>query len=433
MFWTALHTVLGEDRPGLSFTMILRACEAGVEERSDLDWKAQLPLTASDAEGKQTQQAELAKDIAAMANSGGGLIVHGVRQIVDPNSSAADVVEPVGQVSEADLQQIRQVAGSLIYPPVVGLQLLKLAPEENPASGVLALHVPDSQAAPHLVHPARRQSEYFIAPWRDGPHTSRMVERQIASAYLLREQGARRRRQEFEDLWLSAVRVATKPGPAGTAAPPVWVIAVAAPDQPYPRPRNLMIDKADSVFASARSFKGLAAYGALDLVKAEQTRRGLRRYFRVGERHLRGNVTPCARVEVHTDGAITVAVTRDGAFPGESRVDQQVAIPDIEQVGLDLYALLSVWQKHTGHLTNYSARIGISRPTEQFRRADPTVGGHFVPFNEQHRVPDYQPVDGPILAASDSHTARLSCLDVIRDAVNQAGVETHVQVDHLTV
>jgi hypothetical protein len=45
--------------------MILRACEVGVEERGDLDWKAQLPLTASDPEGKQTQQAELAKDIAA--------------------------------------------------------------------------------------------------------------------------------------------------------------------------------------------------------------------------------------------------------------------------------------------------------------------------------------------------------------------------------
>lgn len=432
MFLTALHTVLGEDEPDLSFAMILRACEVGVEERSDLDWKAQLPLTASDPEGKQTQQAELAKDIAAMANSGGGLIVYGIREGADPNSSAAGDVEPVGQVSEAALQQIRQIAGSLIYPPVVGLQLLRLAPEENPAGGVLALRVPDSQAAPHLVHPARRQSEYFIAPWRDGPHTNRMVERQIASAYLLREQGARRRRQEFEDLWSSAVRVATKPGPAGTVAPPVWVIAVAAPDQPYPRPRNLTIDQADAVFASARSPKGLAPYGALDLVEAGPTRRGLRRYFRVGQRHL-VNAAPCARVEVHTDGAITVAVTRDGAFPGESRLDQQVAIPDIEQVGLDLYALLSAWQKGTGHLTDYSARIGISRPTDQFRRADPTVGGRFAPFDEQHRVPDYQPVDGPILAASDSHTARLSCLDVIRDAVNQAGLETRLQVDHLAV
>jgi hypothetical protein len=55
--------------------LIHRACTQAVSELEDLDWKSKLPLTLppSNTAGRDEQQDELAKDIAAMANTRGGL------------------------------------------------------------------------------------------------------------------------------------------------------------------------------------------------------------------------------------------------------------------------------------------------------------------------------------------------------------------------
>lgn len=123
---TPLHLALGELDSPLDYDLVSRACQNRITERTGLDWKLALPLTAEDAAAKREQQAELAKDIAAMANSGGGMVVYGVAE-APGNTSAAGSVQPVGLVTETTKQQIRQVAGNLIYPPVAGLELLSIA------------------------------------------------------------------------------------------------------------------------------------------------------------------------------------------------------------------------------------------------------------------------------------------------------------------
>jgi hypothetical protein len=418
--YTALQTALGEQSPVLSFSMVERACALAIEERTDLDWKSQLPLTSQDAEGKRSQQAELAKDIAAMANSGGGLIVYGVQEVQDPNSCAAERVEPVGLLTDLVLQQIRQVAGNLVYPPVVGLDLLGLAPDDNPAGGVLALYVPDSADAPHLVHPARQHGDYFMVPWRDGPHTQRMVERQVAAAYRAREQSARTRAQQLEDVWDASARAAQ------TGA--VWVLAVAVPDRPAPRPRDLTLEQSRAIFDAVCRPGRPGAFSALDLLSGEPTRRGLKRFLRTARRELStgmGSATVRARAEVHGDGTIVVACTRAGAFPRESAgvSGDHVAIADLEQVGVDLLRLLVSNQRTRGIRSSYAARIGITSATQVFRRLDGALLGQFVPFTEDQRIIGFQPVDGPILASADDETTVQTCLDLVRDAINQAGAE----------
>ncbi|MFC5679104.1 helix-turn-helix domain-containing protein [Aeromicrobium endophyticum] len=52
----------------MSFTALHRA------ETNDLDWKSDLPPA------KGLSQTDFPKDVAAMANSAGGLIVYGVRE-----------------------------------------------------------------------------------------------------------------------------------------------------------------------------------------------------------------------------------------------------------------------------------------------------------------------------------------------------------------
>jgi len=424
MPWTALHAALGDTTANLTFDMIVRACDFGVEEIAALDWKSALPLTEQKSEARNHQKAELAKDIAAMANSGGGLIVYGVVESDTPGSSAAERVKPVGAVDDTTLQQIRQVAGALIYPPVVGLDLIPLAPADDLTGGVLALVVPDSTAMPHLVHPENQKTfEYFMAPYRHGPHTERMVEQQLATAYRQRDQTARARAAQLDQIWGQAI--------APMVGGPIWVVAVAVPETPHPRPREFSREQANAIFSEICRPGLPATVGALDLTQDETTHLGLRRYRRQAARTVtlggQHQAKLQGRVELHGDGCVVVGATRDTAYMGGPATGgpHEVAIRDLEQVGLDLLRALRETQRKRGFHTDYATRLGISTPTQVFRRADPSMLGHFVPFDASHRVVDFQPVDGPIIGSRDETVLVASAFDVITDVVNQTGTSLY--------
>ena len=71
--FTPIHRVLGLEPGNISINLFKQAVEHSVEETADLDWKQ----VAYDSR-KPRWDEEAAKDIAAMANSGGGWIVFGI-------------------------------------------------------------------------------------------------------------------------------------------------------------------------------------------------------------------------------------------------------------------------------------------------------------------------------------------------------------------
>jgi hypothetical protein len=94
---TPLHLALGASgSERLSLDLVRQACAENLQERDDLDWKSTLPLTLPDEKeaGRDAQQDELAKDIAAVANSRGGMIIYGVAEIRGTNG--APHIESVG-------------------------------------------------------------------------------------------------------------------------------------------------------------------------------------------------------------------------------------------------------------------------------------------------------------------------------------------------
>ena len=68
---TPLHRALGREASELTTDLFEEAVSKAIEETDSLDWKAALPEKGP----------EFAKDVAAMANSGGGLIVYGVKEV----------------------------------------------------------------------------------------------------------------------------------------------------------------------------------------------------------------------------------------------------------------------------------------------------------------------------------------------------------------
>src|SRR3954469_11515727 len=119
MRFTALHRALGFPPGPLTDDLLDAAVAAGVVESDDLDWKSELPPA------KGLPQTDFSKDVAAMANSGGGGIVFGVRE----SQKAATERVDVGDLDEAYERSLRSAAITAISPPVFGLSVDRLGDE----------------------------------------------------------------------------------------------------------------------------------------------------------------------------------------------------------------------------------------------------------------------------------------------------------------
>lgn len=179
--FTPIHRALGLEPGNISIDLFKQAVEHSVEETGDLDWKR----VAYDSR-KPRWDEEAAKDIAAMANSGGGWIVFGIEEDGDKNTASAIV--PISWTA-TDQQRILKAAYAKIGPPVVGLEFHEVPCDNEGGGSVVVMRVPDSADAPHF---AKKGDDAFVAPRRNGPHTMYMSDREI-------ERGFRERFQHVDD------------------------------------------------------------------------------------------------------------------------------------------------------------------------------------------------------------------------------------------
>src|SRR5689334_22380190 len=110
MTFTALHRAAGVGPGPLTDEVLDAAVAAATVETNDLDWKAELPPA------KGLPQSDFPKDVAAMANSGGGVIVYGVLE----QQKAATQRANVGEFDEVYERGLRSAAITAISPPVFG-------------------------------------------------------------------------------------------------------------------------------------------------------------------------------------------------------------------------------------------------------------------------------------------------------------------------
>ena len=115
--------------------MIAAAVTAHIRESADLDWKL-VVIPASEmsgpGEGKaiEEQRWEFAKDVTAMANTQGGLIVYGVQDVQEEARGVEHV--PLG---ERERQQSGSWANTLIRPWLKGLVIEEFPTREDSSRG----------------------------------------------------------------------------------------------------------------------------------------------------------------------------------------------------------------------------------------------------------------------------------------------------------
>lgn len=131
MHFPALHQALGL-QPGLLTSQMLNdAVTAGIAESDQIDWKSQR------AQERDLAQSDIPKDIAAFANSGGGILVFGITEVDKKATSWIDV----GDVTENYERTLRRVAVQCIHPLVFGLDIVRI---DDNGKWALAVVVPPS-------------------------------------------------------------------------------------------------------------------------------------------------------------------------------------------------------------------------------------------------------------------------------------------------
>ncbi|WP_447034463.1 AlbA family DNA-binding domain-containing protein [Streptomyces hypolithicus] len=217
--------------------MVRKAAADNLEESDDLDWKEMLPQQPRDGRWN-----EFAKDVAAMANTRGGLIIFGVQD----KTTVLVGIDP----DEVNRQQYAQWIRNHVQPYLPDLDIFELT---DGTKTVLVVDVPASEMAPHFVYggAARdKEQQAAVVPYRDNDHTAWMAEHQIERAYSDRFARVGRAEEELQ----RHIDFTNQTITAHAYVPSAWFIAVSRPQRPLPRGAYTMSrDQAREVLEAAKT------------------------------------------------------------------------------------------------------------------------------------------------------------------------------------
>lgn len=228
----SLEHVVGGLLESSSFSVdsIIALVEAFPGESGLVEFKAAAafdayPRKTKDA-GGWTQQHERAKDVAALANSGGGLVVFGVTDAGTESDGAARLRPRTSTTAARDIEQYRKDVRAHLTPAVL-FDMFEVPTGEG-CSYIVNL-VPPSAAAPHAVITGSRDKPAFVFPARaiGEAHTRYLTEFELAGMYSRRLLSAADRTRRASELWESATSTLRDRGAHG-----MWVLACVSPASP---------------------------------------------------------------------------------------------------------------------------------------------------------------------------------------------------------
>lgn len=408
MTFTELHRALGVAPGPMTNELLNNAVAAGVGETDGLDWKSELPAA------KGLPQTDFPKDVAAMANSGGGVIIYGVREAQKAATARVDV----GEVDEAYERSLRSAAITAITPPVFGLNVLRLGAEGHRA---VVVEVPASVDGPHLIF----KNDYFAAPVRNDSDTVWMKERQIEAMYRARFDDRRHAKEALDTLFTEAA--------AGRDTDTrSWLIGVARPRIPrlsYRLAREAAREVLTRTEGLALVYAGRGGIHPLESVERLNPRPGLRRWVAVNTATDERAIWKEAWASIHDDGSVTLATavgghrkTDGGYFEG-----RQVESSAIECAIADLMALIRTTAEATGN-DEYDVRVGIAWDGENPLSILTTDAHGYTYDGVSTPLHHYTPVETTLNAVEPALEYFWHVRDLAQDCVNQGGISNVLMI-----
>lgn len=416
MSFTALHRAAGAEPGELTDAILDAAIESGTREAADLDWKRQLP------DEKELKQFDFPKDVAAMANSGGGVIVYGV---VEVDKAATGRVDE-SKFDEGYERTMRAVARSAIMPPVFNLGV-RILGDEVPRAVVV--EVPASVEVPHLVRHCD-SPHFYGAPRRNDADTIWMTERELESMYRSRFEERRHSTETLDALHADA-------SAGRDSAERAWLIGVAHPRIPQLRERlseaeaRGVIDVARNVGGgftemrrppgpdgSIRAGHPRGQHHPLEAVGLLRLRPGLRRWVAPPEHEDWRE----AWVSVHHDGSVTLAAAVGGhRTQSDPHENWEVTSWAIEAAVADFMALVLAAATQSSN-DEYDVRVAFEWAGEEtmaFRQNDAdghTWDGYEMPVHH------FAPVETSLRARQARDEFQSRVFELARDCLNQGGL-----------
>lgn len=403
-----LEQVLGVRLDQLDWDALVRLAASGAPEAVDLEYKESHYGTGD------SDKREFAKDVAALANTNGGLLLIGIGE-----SNGGLDLKPVS-LSEPELIRYRQIAANQIFPlPSMNLEVVR-QPDDS-RRGVLALAIPRSPLAPHAV----AVNEGLRYPRRHGPTTEFLSEPEVAAAYRARFALASDRQD------LASEREGRFLGTLDPSAP--WLVVTLVPDLPG----HMIIDRS--------AFQGFQSR----MNGRHPTLPGYELYyrrFRTGYRCLRadggsargGNSESAAvwcAMEEHSDGSGMYAIRLVDLNARYAPPDGAgVILIDDESLAAGVLAGLEslsqhAWNTGSGGMANVLARVWPVGPDR------PTTLGHSREFGPS----EFGPVITAEVATHSSHLLELlhpagpdlvgAAAWILRDLTQGLGVAEVGQLD----
>lgn len=402
MSFTALHRALGLSPCPLSDEILDAAIAAGVVEADDLDWKSELPPA------KGLTQTDFPKDVAAMSNSGGGLIVYGVLEVQKAATKRVDV----GDFDEGYERSLHSAAITAISPPVFGLKVHRLGAEGRRA---VLVEVSASVDGPHLIY----RNEYFGAPVRNDADTVWMRERQVEAMYRARFEERRHATEALDVLFAEAC--------AGRdAGKRAWLIGVAHPRVPRVGQRLTRDDARDVLSKTASlalTYAGRNGIHPVESVDRLNPRPGLRRWVAVNTATAEFAVWKESWMSIHHDGSATMATAVGGHRKSGNEVFEggQIAPYTIECAIADLMALTRETAEATGN-NEYDIRVVIEWTGDRPLTILTTDQMGFPYYDASTPLHHYTPVETTVNATEPPGDFHRHVRDLAQDCLNQGGI-----------
>jgi hypothetical protein len=203
-----LEALIGSRLEDADYAQLMTLISNNVAEAFDLDYKRELYGNS------ERDRQHAATDVAALANTAGGLLILGIAE----DAQARAVQAPGVPLTDAEERRIRQIIGSLVVP-LPALDFIRVEDPARPGHGLMLIAVPRSPLAPHgvIVNDALRYSH------RNGALKRHLSEPEVASAYRQRFAAVRQQADRARDIEADAIL-------RMEAAGQVWVMVSLVPD-----------------------------------------------------------------------------------------------------------------------------------------------------------------------------------------------------------